>query len=423
MVKLATERGYRTGMPPSSRAPLAGIRVLELASFVAAPAAGALLADLGAEVIKVEVPGGETMRHSRPKLLGWRSDFPETPQFHMDNRGKRSLVLDLRRREARTALLRVLEGCDVMLTNMLPARLARYGLDPERLRREQPALIVATLSGYGRKGEEANAPSFDYAAYWARTGFMDLMRDPAAPPAWLRPGVGDHAAALALSTGILAALRSRDLSGEGQVVDVNLLHIGFYIQGNDVSPSLTTRQGPQPHDRLRPRNPLWNHYPTADGRWLFLVMIESDRYWPALCAALGRPELEGDPRFVDARARYRRSAELVAILDEVFRGQSLEAWERILAGQPLIWAPVRTLEEAIHDPQARANGVFAEPEHPVAGRFGTVAPPLRLSGYPMPGDALAPELGADSLAVLREAGLDEESARAALGSEEPGDAG
>ena len=152
-------------------------------------------------------------------------------------------------------------------------------------------------------------------------------------------------------------------------------------------------------------------------------MIESDRYWPALCAALGRPELEGDPRFVDARARYRRSAELVAILDEVFRGQSLEAWERILAGQPLIWAPVRTLEEAIHDPQARANGVFAEPEHPVAGRFGTVAPPLRLSGYPMPGDALAPELGADSLAVLREAGLDEESARAALGSEEPGDAG
>ncbi len=401
---------------PSARAPLAGVRVTEIASFVAAPAAGALLADLGAEVIKVEVEGGETLRHSRPKLLGWKSDFGEAPQFHMDNRGKRSLVLDLRRDEARGALQRVIDGSDVVLTNMLPGRLAKYGLDAESLRAQRPELIVAGLTGYGREGDEADTPSFDYAAYWARTGLMDLMREPDAPPAWLRPGVGDHAAALALSTGILSALRMRDAGAGGQVVDVNLLHVGFYVQGNDAAPTLTTGDGPVPHDRRRPRNPLWNHYPTADERWLFLVMIESDRYWPALCTALGREELRTDERFHDARARYRQSAELSEILSACFQDRTLAEWEAHLAGHPLIWAPVRTLAEAIRDPQAATNGVFAELEHPRAGPFGTVTAPLRLSAHPTPGTALAPELGADGEAILREAGLSEEEIQSALGA-------
>ncbi|MCP5057834.1 MAG: CoA transferase [bacterium] len=395
-------------------APLADVRVVEIASFVAAPAAGALLADLGAEVIKVEVPGGETLRHSRPKLLGWQSDFPEAPQFHMDNRGKRSLVLDLRKPEARDALLRVIDSADVVLTNMLPGRLAKYGLDPKSLRERRPELVVASLTGYGPKGDEADTPAFDYAAYWARTGLMDLMREPDAPPAWLRPGVGDHAAALALSTGILSALRVRDQSGHGQTVDVNLMHIGFYIQGNDAAPTLATGTGPRHHDRNKPRNPLWSHYPTADDRWVFLVMIESDRYWPALCRTIGRPELEADERFDGARARYRNSEALATILRETFLSRSLAEWEKELSGHAIIWSPVRSLAEAVQDPQARANGVFAEVEHPTAGRFETIAPPIGFSDHAMPGDRPAPELGADGADVLREAGLSEAEIAAAL---------
>ncbi|MDX1648501.1 MAG: CoA transferase [Myxococcota bacterium] len=398
-------------------APLEGVKVVEVASYVAAPAAGALLADLGAEVVKVEVPRGEVYRYSQPRYAGLRSDFPESPQFHMDNRGKRSLALDLGRPAAREALGRVIDGADVVLTNLLPRRAVRYGLDPESLRAGRPELVVAHLSGYGPEGPDAETPSFDYAAYWARTGFMDMLREPDSPPAWQRPGIGDHAAALALVSGILAALRVRDRTGRGQTVDVNLMHIGFYVQGNDAAVVLATGQDLPRHDRRRPRNPLWSQYETADGRWLFLVMIESDRYWPALCDAIGHPELRDDPRFDGAVARYRSSEALTARLAEIFRERTLAEWEDAFAGRPLIWAPVRTLREALADPQARAMDMLRTVKHPRLEPFETVGPPLRLSGHPMPADRPGPDLGADAEAVLREAGLSEEELAAALDRE------
>jgi crotonobetainyl-CoA:carnitine CoA-transferase CaiB-like acyl-CoA transferase len=198
-------------------APLDGIKVIELASFVAAPAAGALLADMGADVVKVEVPAGEVYRYSMPKVFGMESDFPEAPAFQMDNRGKRSLALDLEKPEARAALGRLVEQADLFLTNMLPGRLERYGFAPEALLKSRPELVIGRLSGYGPDGPEANTPAFDYAAYWARTGLMDMMREPDSPPAFQRAGVGDHAASLALVSGLLAALRVRDRDGVGQV--------------------------------------------------------------------------------------------------------------------------------------------------------------------------------------------------------------
>lgn len=396
-------------------APLQGIRVMELASFVAAPAAGALLADLGAEVVKLEIPQGEIYRHSTPRRMGYASEFAEAPHFQMDNRGKRSLTLDLSRTEARDAVLRVIERSDVVLTNMLPHRLARYGLDAETLRGRWPRLVFATLSGYGHTGPDATTPAFDYTAYWARTGFMDLMHEADGPPAFLRPGVGDHAAALALVSGILAALRVRDRDGEGQEVNVSLQHIGYYVLGNDVASALATREEPPRHDRAAPRNPLWNHYRTGDDRWLFLVMIDSDRYWPALCKAIDRADLLGDERFSDAIARYRHSGALVETLAAAFVERSLADWEARLAGEPLIWAPVRTVGESLDDPQARATGMFQEVEHPVAGRYETVAPPVALSRHPMRGTSPAPALGADAEDVLREAGLDADEIVAALG--------
>ncbi|MDX2167717.1 MAG: CoA transferase [Deltaproteobacteria bacterium] len=389
-------------------APLSGIRVVELASFVAAPAAGALLADLGAEVIKVEVPWGEIYRHSRPRLAGYDSDFALAPHFHMDNRGKRSVALDLALPQAVEALTRLVDRADVLLTNMLPARLARLGLDPSALHERRPQLIVARVSGFGPVGPEANAPAFDYSSYWARTGFMDMLHEPDAPPAFQRPGMGDHSAALALVTGILAALRQRDRGAPGQVIDVALQHIGFYVTGNDTAMTLVTGQTPPRHDRRAARNPLWNHYPTQDGRWVFLVMIESDRYWADFLRAVELPGLEHDPRFTDAVQRYRNRAELIGILDGVFRARPLADWREILARHRVIWAPVLTLAEAVADPQAERFGSFPTVDHPGVGPFRTVAPPLQMSGHGMPGTAPAPELSADSELVLRELGLSED---------------
>ena len=180
---------------PQSRdmaAPLEGIRVVEVASYVAAPACGALLADLGADVIKVEVPWGEIYRHSLPRFAGFDTEFAGAPHFHMDNRGKRSLVLDLALPQALETLAKVIDGADVVLTNMLPERQAKYGLDPETLLEKHPHLIIARLSGYGTEGEEANEPAFDYSSYWARTGLMDQLHEPDAPPPFQRPGMGDQ---------------------------------------------------------------------------------------------------------------------------------------------------------------------------------------------------------------------------------------
>ena len=389
-------------------APLEGIRVVELASFVAAPAAGALLADLGAEVIKIEVPWGEIYRHSLPRFAGYATDFPLAPHFQMDNRGKRSVALDLALPEAVEALQQLVARADVLLTNMLPARLARLGLDPDALRAGRPELIVARLSGFGPEGPAANTPAFDYSSYWARTGFMDLLHEPGAAPAFQRPGMGDHSAALALVVGVLSALRQRERGAPGQVIDVSLQHIGFYILGNDTAMTLVTGQTPPRHDRTSPRNPLWNHYPTGDGRWLFLVMIESDRYWDELTRALGRAELAGDARFTNAVERYRHGAELVAILDAIFSAKSLAEWTETLSQHRLIWAPVMTLAEAVEDAPAQAFGSFPQVAHPEHAAFRTVAPPLRMSGHGMDGSALAPALAADTEPVLREAGIPED---------------
>ncbi|MCA9509814.1 MAG: CoA transferase [Myxococcales bacterium] len=398
-------------------APLSGIRVVEIASFVAVPAAGALLADLGAEVVKVEVPGGETLRHALPRRLGYRHGMSEAPHFHMDNRGKRSLALDLARPAARAALRRVIARADVVLTNLLPRRLAKFGLDAATLRAAHPRLVFASLSGYGARGPDADTPAFDYTAYWARSGLMDVMRDVGAGPAFLRPGVGDHAAALALASGILAALRVRDRDGVGQEVDVDLLHTGLYVAGNDAAVVASTDLDTPRHDPARPRNPLWSHYRTADARFLFLVMIDSQRYWPALCRALDFPELERDERFRDEVARYRNAEELVARIASVVGARDLAHWERHLASFPLIWAPVRTLREAMRDPQVAAMGMLADvalPDPDAAG-LRTVAPPLQLSRHAMPGTAPAPALGADGEAVLREAGCSDAEVEAALG--------
>ena len=401
---------------PVMTAPLENIRVVEIANFVAVPAAGALLADLGAEVIKVEVPWGEIYRHNTPRMAGVDHDFGASPPFQMDNRGKRSLALDLALPAAQAALQRVIATADVITTNLLPERLEKYGLAPEKLRAERSELIIGRLSGYGDEGNRANDPAFDYTAFWALSGLMDTMRDPESPPAFMRPGVGDHSAAMALVTGVLAALRVRDRTGAGQVVDVALQQIGYYINGNDASYAALAGSAPPRHERDAPRNPLWNHYRCGDGRWLFLVMIDSDRYWPLLAAAIGRPELAEDERFANGFGRLQNNRALVSLLDEVFAGAPLSEWTTRLDGARLIWAPVRTLVEAADDENARQSGFLPTAEHPEHGAFRTIAPPLKMSGHAMTGAHAAPELAADTANVLAEAGVDDETIALLLAS-------
>jgi formyl-CoA transferase len=232
---------------------------------------------------------------------------------------------------------------------------------------------------------------------------MDMLHEPDAPPAFQRPGMGDHSASLALVTGVLAALRQRDAGGAGQIIDVALQHIGFYIVGNDAAMTLATGQTPPRHDRRAARNPLWNHYRTQDERWVFLVMVESDRYWPEFARALGLDE--NDPHFSNAVARFRNNTAMIQLLDDRFASKPLAAWKDLLAKHRLIWAPVLTLAEAVNEEQAIAAGSFPTVKHPIAGDFRTIAPPLQMSGHALHGTTPAPALSADTEAVLRESGV------------------
>ncbi len=391
------------------KGPLDGVRVLEIANYIAVPAASSLLAELGADVVKVEVPWGEIYRWATPRRNGYASDLKLGLAFEMDNRGKRAVSLDLALPQAQEALSVLIDRADIVMTNVLPNRLAKFGLDADRLRAERPSLILARVGGFAADGPQANDLGFDQTAFFALSGLMDQQRDPDSPPAFPRPGAGDHATALALVSGVLAALRMRDRTGEGQVVDVNLQQVGLYVTGNDTSQSVVTGEVPPRHDRHAPRNPLWNFYRCADDRWLFLVMLDSNAYWPGLIEAIDRPELAGDERFDDAVKRYKNNRALVAILDEVFATRTLAEWTEHLAGFRVISAPVRTVAEATADPQARENGCFVEVEHPEHGTFLSVAPPFQLSSFRLEGSAPAPMLAQHTEEVLREAGIDEES--------------
>jgi crotonobetainyl-CoA:carnitine CoA-transferase CaiB-like acyl-CoA transferase len=389
-------------------APLEGVRVIEIAHFVAVPAAGSLLADLGADVIKIETPPkGEIYRRSRPLFSGFQSQFPEGPGFHLDNRGKRSLMLDLTNPDARSALLRVIDGADIVTTNLLPARRVKYGLDHESLLARKPSLIYAGINGYGHGGDEVDRPAFDYAAYWARSGMMDLMRDEGVPPSMLRPGVGDHAAASNLVIAILAALRMRDATGQGRYVEVSLLQTGLYILGCDVAMGLVAREPLKRHDRKHAPNALWNSYEVAGGRWIMLVMIDPTQYWPRLCAAVERPDLVDDARFAEPFTRAANGAALIAELEAEFAKRTLDEWRTRLDAAGLIWSPVNRLDEVLDDPQARAMGYFEPLDHPGVGRFESLAPPFRLDGMKLGSRQACADVDADGEAVLREAGLDD----------------
>jgi crotonobetainyl-CoA:carnitine CoA-transferase CaiB-like acyl-CoA transferase len=388
---------------------LDGVRVLELANWIAGPSAGALLADLGADVVKVEPLSGDSMRRRlrQPNVPDGapRVDVP----FHLDNRGKRSLAVDLTD-ERGAELVRALAGrVDVVITNLLPRRAARFGLGPDELRAAHPALVYAVVSGYGTAGDDADRTAFDQTAFFGRGGVMSLIGDPAEPPPSFRSGQGDHPTGLALLAGILAALRVRDRTGEGQVVETNLLHSAAWTIGSDVSVALIDGHQPQRRARDHAISPMNTRYRCGDGRWINLTSIDPSQ-WPGFCTAIGRPDLIDDERYATPRDRFRNGPELIATIDEVFAAKPYAAWIDALDASGVVWAPVAELPDLVNDPQAEAAGLFTEVDHP-DGAFRTVAAPFTLSATPPVVRGPAPEIGADTAAVLDELGIDAATVR------------
>ncbi len=382
---------------------LSGLKVVEMGLWVAGPAAGGILADWGADVIKVEPPKGDPMRNLYRALSG--SSLDRCPPFELYNRGKRSVSLDLRTPEGQELLHRLVGEADVFLSNMRPQYLRRIGLDPEQASERFPRLIYASLTGYGLKGPDKDAPGFDVAAFVARSGVAERATPPGKSPPILPGGMGDNVTALALVSGILGALWARERSGKGQVVSTSLLRTGLFSIGMDVSSRLALGRNAAPPSRHTAPNPLMNPYEAGDGKWFWLVGAEAERHWPGIVAALGEPSLETDERFATPRDRRRNAEALVDRLDGIFAGRTRAEWAERFADHDVWWAPVNSMDDIEEDPQIRAAGAFVDVPDSEGGSSKGLATPVDFGEDA--GHALGPvpAIGQHTLDVLKELGL------------------
>jgi len=339
--------------------PLQGIRVVEMGVWVAGPAAGAILADWGADVLKIEpIRVGDPARLFA-SMFG--ADLPFNPPFEMDNRGKRSIAVDLAADAGREIACELIDAADVFVTNVRAAGLTRLGLDWETLRVRNPRLVYGAISGYGFEGPDAERAGYDIAAFWARAGIAAVLSQPGQMPPFQRGGMGDHGAGLACAGAIAAALFDRERTGQGQLVTTSLLRQGLYTLSFDLAFLLRFGVPIAVADRTTMGNPCINNYRDRDGRWFWLVGLEGERHWPPLCRAVGHPEWIDDARFADPASRAANAAPLIAELDAIFATRSRDAWGEIFdAEQDLWWAPVQSLEEVLADPQVHAAGGFVE---------------------------------------------------------------
>ncbi len=383
---------------------LDGIRVVELAVWVAGPGAGGILADWGADVVKIEPPEGDPCRSLFMHLAGLKE--PKSPPFDLDNRGKRSVVLDLRSPDGLALARRLVANADIFLSNLRPDALDKLGLDYETLAPECPRLVYGSITGYGLRGPERDRAAYDVGAFWARSGAEHIMFPTDVEPHGVRGGFGDHVTAMALVSGVMAALYQRERTGRGQLVATSLLRTGLYCVGWDTGIRLRFGTVAPTAPRTQPLNPVLNQYKSRDARWFWLLGLEAERHWPKLARAIERPELIADDRFADARTRRRNSAELTSILDAAFATRDLAEWAARFDTEDLWWAPVQTQDEVVADPQVRAMaGIVTVPDYGDEGSFEAVATPLEFSSSDVGPKGPPPRLGEHTDAVLRELGL------------------
>ena len=339
------------------------------------------------------------------QMLG--GDLPFNPPFEMDNRSKRSVVLDLSTEDGRALALELVAGADVFLTNLRRPALARAGLDVESLRGHNPRLVYAAISGYGFAGEDADRAAYDIAAFWSRSGVASALQRPGQPPPFQRGGMGDHISGLSLAAGISAALFQRERTGAGQFVSTSLMRQGIYMLSFDMAITLRFGVAVAGGERTTMGNPTVNCYQDRDGRWFWVVGLEGTRHWPPLARVVGHPEWIDDPKFATPAARAQNAKELIAALDAEFAKKSREEWEAVFATEEdFWWAPVQGIDEVVADPQTRAAGGLVEvPDGPSTTTLP--ATPVDFSDSPWEPRHMAPGHGEHTDEVLRELGRDD----------------
>ena len=384
--------------------PLAGMRVVEMGLWVAGPSCAAILCDWGAEVIKIEPPNGDPFRGLFAAALG-SSAAAAPPPFEVDNRGKRSIALNLEHEESRAIASKLLDRADVFVTNMRPRVLEAFGFGYDSLSKANPRLVYCQITGYGADSPNRDRAAYDIGAFWSRAGVASMLVPQGAPLPQQRGGMGDHMTGMGAAGAVCAALFARERTGKGQRVETSLIRVGTYMMSWDIMLALRLKVPIEPYDRGHALNPIINCYQAGDGRWFWLLLLQADRHWADLCRAVGRDDLLTDERFADINIRREHGPALVEELDKSFATKPLAEWGEILDRENVWWAPVNNVNDVIDDPVAHEAGVFAE----VAGPDGPVpfvATPADFSDTTAGPRGLSPELGQHTEEVLLELGYD-----------------
>jgi formyl-CoA transferase len=382
-----------------------GLKVVDFASFIAGPSAAVILSDFGADVIKVEPPSGDYWRHGHeiPPQPKAKDAYP----WHLANRNKRGITLDLKSPKAQQVLEKLVKWADVLIVNTPHPARKRLKLEYEDLVQWNPRLIYADVTGFGEKGPDADLPGFDITAYWARSGLLSMTRDAGTPPTWPVAGSGDNATAVGLYSAIVTALYRRERTGKGSYVTTSLLAEGVWSASVSIQAALCEAKFFPPHDRKHPANAALNVYRAADDTW-FLLIVTPDKL-AVVAKAIGRSDLLTDARFSVPAALVANMAELTAILDEVFSAQPMAHWYEVFNGVHVTFGVVRGPQDVITDPQLRLNEIIV----PLKGAGGkltsTISSPIHVHGVAKVPAKRAPELGEHNQEVLRELGLDAKS--------------
>ena len=380
---------------------LEGIKVLDMGHVVAVPAAGATMADWGADVLKIEPLTGEMARGLIGRLIEMSgSEF--NWYIQVLNRNKKGLAMDLKTEAGRDILHKLVQRADVFMSNYELNTLKKLGADYATLSRLNPRLVYAILTGYGMVGPDRNERGFDYAAAWARSGAMYMIGEPGDIPPPQRGGMMDRVVGAHMVGGILAALLHREKTGKGQKLEFSLYHTGVWTLAEDIQPALMGTPLSK-HDRTKALNPLWNSYRTKDDRWFWLAMLQSDPSWSDFCRAIERQDLESDQRFSSMEARAEHCEELIHIIEEILASKTMKQWERVFRKNNVIYGRVASPVEVTTDPQAIANGFFVDLHHPNI-EAQTVATPVKFCENPASVRAPAPEVGQHTEEVLLDLG-------------------
>ncbi|MBA4225319.1 MAG: CoA transferase [Hyphomonas sp.] len=385
---------------------LEGIRVIEYATYMAAPGAGCILRDWGADVVKIEPPGGDPIRLFF-RTIG--TDYPDNPVFDFDNRGKQSIIIDTSKAEGQALIRELVKDADVFLTNVRPGGLARSGLDYASLKELNPKLVYCSLSGYGLEGPDADRPGFDIASFWSRTGVANLTIPKGGEPFPLRTAFGDHTTSIAAAAGICAALVEAQRTGNGRLVEASLFRTGLYTMGSDLAIQLFFGRVASTKGRHEQNVPISNFYQSKDEKWFCIVARQGETDWAPLCRVINRPELATDPRFNNAKGRRANNAEVVNILDAGFGAYEMKELAARLDAESIAWAPVQTLAEVASDPQAFAAGAIVQtPSSKGDGTtYASPASPVRFPGADDGPKGPSPAPGEHTKAVLGSLGRSE----------------